>query len=243
MILAISNHKGGVGKTTTAVNTAAALALKGYKVLVIDADPQRNATYSLTPNEYEEEGKPTIADTLIQGKPLPIYNVKEGLDLVPAGVRLIGNTGHLIQGRGRLKEALKEVAPKYDFVLIDCPPEVGGITYNALAAAEGVIITLTAEALPAEGMRNFEAVVKAAGAEVVGYLITQYCGRYKLSRTLQEILRKRNGEKVFTTTIREAVALKEAPFSRSDIFAYAPKSIGAADYAAFADELVQRLKK
>lgn len=243
MVIAVSNHKGGVGKTTTVVSTAAALALKGYKVLIIDADVQRNATFSLSAVEYDTEGLGTIADTLIDGKPLPVYPVKDNLDLVPASIRLIGNTSHLFNKRGILKEAVKKVAQKYDFIFIDCPPAVEAVTLSCLAAADQVIITLTADALSFGGMQDFEAVVEGAGATIAGYLLTQFNTRYRVSRLLRDALMQRNGDKMFKTYIRENTTLREAPFSHTDIFVYAPKCNGAQDYTAFAEELVERLNK
>lgn len=237
-VLAICNNKGGVGKTTTTAAAAAALVRKGYRVLVVDMDAQGNLSYSLSAQDFAE--LPTVADTLIAGKPLPIYPVREGLDIVPA---TFGLSKAEVAGIGTevLKKALSNVAG-YDYALIDTAPGVGLLTLNALAAADAVVITLTAEALPAQGMQTLEEVIAAVGVRTAGYLITRYNSRLSLSRVVVEALRKRLGGLLFGTMIRENVALAEAPFSRTDIYAYAPKSNGAKDYAAFTDELVERLK-
>lgn len=237
-VIAVCNNKGGVGKTTTTASTAAALVRKGYRVLVVDVDGQSNLSYSLSAQDFAE--LPTVADTLIAGKPLPIYPVREGLDLVPAS---FGLSKAEVAGisTDTLKKALSSLRG-YDYAIIDTAPGVGLLTLSALTAADAVVITLTAEALPAQGMQTLEEVIAAVGARTVGYLITRYNSRLSLSKAVVEALRKRLGALLFGTMIRENVALAEAPFSRTDIFTYAPKSNGAKDYAAFANELVKRLK-
>lgn len=237
-VLAICNHKGGVGKTTTVASTAAALSKKGYRVLAIDLDPQSNLTYSLSAASYE--GKPTVTDTLFNGAPLPIYSLAPGMDLTPADFRL--TTAEInIKDKGALRKALAPVAGNYDFILIDTAPGIGLLTLNALrAASAGVIVTLTAEALPTQGMQILEDVAEGEGAKILGYLITRY-QRRQLTAAVIEALSKRLGDKLFTTRIGENIALAEAPFSRSDIYRYNPNSKGAKDYAAFAEELVTKL--
>lgn len=236
-VIAICNNKGGVGKTTTTASTAAALVGKGYRVLVVDMDAQANLTYSLSPADYSEA--PTVVDTLLDGKPLPIYTIREGFDLVPAafGLSRVEVSGI---GTGVLKKAIAEVEG-YDFVVIDTAPGVGLITLNALTAADAVVITLTAEALPAQGMQTLEEVIAAVKVPTAGYLVTRYNSRLSLSRLVVEALRKRLSTLLFSTMIRENVALAEAPFSRTDIYTYSPKSNGAKDYAAFTEELLKRL--
>lgn len=236
-VIAICNNKGGVGKTTTTAATAAALVKKGYRVLVVDMDAQANLTYSLSPADFSEAA--TVADTLIEGKPLPIYVIREPLDIVPAS---FGLSKAEVAGIGTdvLKKALATVEG-YDYVLIDTAPGVGLLTLNALTAADAVVITLTAEALPAQGMQTLEEVIAAVGVRTAGYLITRYNSRLSLSKVVVGALRKRLGTLLFGTMIRENVALAEAPFSRKDIYTYAPKSNGAKDYEAFTDELLKRI--
>lgn len=237
-VIAICNNKGGVGKTTTTAATAAALAAKGFRVLVVDMDAQANLTYSLSARDYTEA--PTVADTLIEGKPLPIYPVRDSLDIVPAS---FGLSKAEVAGIGTevLKKALGAVEG-YDYALIDTAPGVGLLTLNALTAADAVVITLTAEALPAQGMQTLEEVIAAVGVRTSGYLVTRYNSRLSLSRIVVDALKKRLGGLLFSTMIRENVALAEAPFSRTDIYTYAPKSNGAKDYAAFTEELLTRIQ-
>lgn len=238
IVIAVANNKGGVGKTTTVASTAGALALKGYKVLAIDLDPQANLSYSLSPTDYSEV--PTAADTLFKGAPLPIYEAG-AIDLVPATFAL--STADInTASKDVLKKAIAQLPPKYDFIVIDTAPGIGILTLNAFRAADVVVITLTAEALPTEGMRNIEAVVSGEGKEISGYLITRYNSRLSLSKAVVEALRKRLGDKLYTTTIRENIALAEAPFSRGDIYTYSRRSKGAEDYTAFTEELLTKIK-
>ena len=234
-VIAICNNKGGVGKTTTAANTAAALVALGYKVLAVDLDAQTNLTYCLTPEDFSD--RPTVADAL-KGGSLPVYKLANGIDLAPASFALNSTEP---KGTKALKSALEQVKESYDFVIIDTAPGVGLLTLNALNASDGVIITLTAEALPTKGMQNFEAIVAAEGSSVIGYLVTRYNSRLSLAREIMEALRVRLGAKLFSTVIRENVALAEAPFSRSHIFDYSAKSNGAKDYAQFAKELKTKI--
>lgn len=236
-VIAICNNKGGVGKTTTTAATAAALALKGYKVLAVDMDAQANLTYSLSAADYSEV--PTVADVLTKGAPLPIYPVRDSLDIVPASKALIAAEGATLS-KVELKRAISTLTG-YDFVLIDTAPGIGKVTLNALRAADAVVITLTAEALPAQGMQTLEEVIALEGGTTAGYLITRYNNRLSLSRAVVDALKHRLGGLLFSTMIRENIALAEAPFSRSDIYTYSPRSNGAKDYAAFTDELLTRL--
>ena len=237
-VIAVCNNKGGVGKTTTTASAAAALVRKGYRVLLVDMDAQANLTYSLSPEDYSEV--PTVAETILEGKPLPIYTIREGLDIVPASFGLSKVEVAGVE-TDTLKKAIAAVEG-YDFIMIDTAPGVGLLTLNALTAADAVVITLTAEALPAQGMQTLEEVIAAVGSTTLGYLITRYKSNLSLSKAVVAALRKRLGGLLFSTTIRENIALAEAPFSRTDIFTYAPKSNGAKDYAAFTEELLERIK-
>lgn len=237
-VIAVSNHKGGVGKTTTVASLCAALSNKGYKVLAVDLDPQSNLTYSLSPDSYE--GKATVSDALLKGAPMPTYSVAPGIDLAPADF-LLTTADKTLREKDTLRKALLPLYGKYDFILIDTAPGIGILTLNALSAATtGVIVTLTAEALPTQGMQNLEEVIKAEGAQIVGYLITRY-QRRQLTAGVVSALSSRLGDRLFSTRIGENIALAEAPFSRSDIFRYNPKSKGAKDYAAFAEELLSKI--
>jgi chromosome partitioning protein len=237
-VIAVCNHKGGVGKTTTVASLSAALSNKGYKVLAVDLDPQSNLTYSLSPDSYE--GKATVSDALFKGAPMPTYSVAPGIDLAPADF-LLTTADKTLRAKDTLRKALLPLYGKYDYILIDTAPGIGILTLNALSAATtGVIVTLTAEALPTQGMQNLEDVVEAEGAKIVGYLITRY-QRRQLTAGVVAALSSRLGDRLFSTRIGENIALAEAPFSRSDIFRYNPKSKGAKDYAAFAEELLSKI--
>lgn len=238
-IIAICNHKGGVGKTTTVVSTAAALSRKGYRVLALDLDAQGNLTYSLSPESYE--GKLTVSDALLKGAALPAYNVAPNLDLTPADF-LLTTADSTLKAKDSLKKALIPLYAKYDYILIDTAPGIGILTLNALnAATTGVIITLTAEALPTQGMQNLEAIVAREGSNIIGYLITRY-QRRQLTAEVAAALKQRLGDKLFNTRISENIALAEAPFSRGDIYRYNPKCKGAKDYTSFTEELTSRIK-
>lgn len=237
-IIAVCNHKGGVGKTTTVASLSAALSRKGYKVLAIDLDPQSNLSYSLSADSYE--GKATVSDTLFKGVALPTYPVAPGIDLAPADF-LLTTADKVLTAKDTLKKALLPLYGKYDYILLDTAPGIGILTLNALSAATtGVIVTLTAEALPTQGMQNLEAIVENEGTKIVGYLITRY-QRRQLTAGVVSALSTRLGDKLFTTLIGENIALAEAPFSRTDIFRYSPKSKGAKDYATFAEELLTKI--
>lgn len=237
-IIAVCNHKGGVGKTTTVASLSAALSRKGYKVLAIDLDPQSNLSYSLSADSYE--GKATVSDTLFKGVALPTYPVAPGIDLAPADF-LLTTADKVLTAKDTLKKALLPLYGKYDYILLDTAPGIGILTLNALSAATtGVIVTLTAEALPTQGMQNLEAIVENEGTKIVGYLITRY-QRRQLAAGVVSALSTRLGDKLFTTLIGENIALAEAPFSRTDIFRYSPKSKGAKDYATFAEELLTKI--
>lgn len=238
-IIAVCNNKGGVGKTTTVAATAAALSLKGYRVLAVDFDPQANLSYSLSPSDYSAGA--TVADVLTKGAALPVFPLTDTLHLAPAAFTLSAAEAK-VKSTKQLKEALAAVAAAYDYILIDTAPGVGLLTLNAISAATDVVVTLTAEALPTQGMQNIEAVVAEEGGKVAGYLITRYNSRLSLSKAVLEALQGRLKAKLFNTIIRENIALAEAPFSRSSIYSYSPRSNGAKDYAAFTDELVKRIE-
>ncbi len=244
-IYAFANHKGGVGKTTSVVNIGAGLALRGYSVLLIDLDAQQNLTFSLL---GEEEQRESIFDALTGRAALPVLNVKEGMDIVPASIDLARAEYDLADTDLRetlLARLLEGVADRYDFILLDCPPSLGLATTNAMAAATKLYIPLTAEVLPFTGLSTLEEVTEViakatgGGATIGGVFITRY-SRRRLSDAIAGEIEARFGDRVFKTKIRENIALAEAPLTRSDIFAYAPRSNGARDYAALVEEILAR---
>lgn len=243
-VIAIANHKGGVGKTTSVANIGAALARKGKRVLLIDLDAQQNLTFSF----LRDEAETSVYDALRGETPLPIVHVKDNLDLTPSSIDLARAELDLsarIAREGILKGLLADIEESYDFILLDCPPSLGVITYNALVAADVLLITLTAEALPYKGLTMLEEVVAEIKKsinktlEIGGVFVTRYNNR-NLNSIVAEQIGQRYGSKVFRTKIRENIALAEAPLSGMDIFEYSPESNGAKDYQALTEEILSR---
>ncbi len=249
--IAIANHKGGVGKTTTVLSLGAALSLKGKKVLLVDLDAQCNLTTQASGGRLHGR---TVFDSLIGGGSLPVYRAA-GYDYVPATSDLTGIERALTVTVGDnraesvlLRHALLPLREEYDYILIDCPPSLGVLTRNALTAADGVLVPLTAESVPVMGMRSLMEAVDLTrrglngGLKVDGILVVRY-NRRKLNRIVEEHLREIYGSLVFKTRIRENVDLMESPLYGKDIFGYASESIGAADYKSLAEELLERIEK
>lgn len=246
-IISVSNHKGGVGKTTTTVNIGAALAQLGHKVLLIDLDPQANLSQSLG----LEDKEPNIYQLLKgEGRPLPI-NVAERLDVIPSSLDLSGAEVELAGEAGReyiLEELLQPLKFRYDHILIDCPPSLGLLTINALTASDEVLIPIQPHYLAAQGLSKLLEVVEKVRKRInkrlkVGsILVTLYDGRKVLNRDVLEALETRFPKELLKTRIRENIALAEAPTQGLDIFRYAPKSNGAEDYLAAGRELLEKLK-
>lgn len=244
-IIAIANHKGGVGKSTTAACLGAALVKRGKKVLAVDLDAQQNLTYMLTGNDDPEI---SIYDALIKRVPLPIVTGFGGVDLVPASLELaraeIDLTSVVARER-RLTLLLQTVVDKYDYILIDCPPSLGTITTNALVAASEILIPLTAEALPLKGLSMLHEVVDEVrqmvnpDLKVGGVLFTRYNNR-RLNKAVEAKVKEVYGDIVFSSKIRENITVAEVPMSGQTIFEYDSNSAGASDYLALADEVLSR---
>lgn len=246
-VIAIANHKGGVGKTTTSSNLGAGLARMGYRVLLVDMDSQSNLTSSLMDEDEVEE---TIYNSMTGGSPLPILNVKENLDLIPSDLSLARAERDLSDKIARetiLKRLLDEVRDNYDYILLDCPPSLGLLTINALTASTDLYITLTAEGLPLKGLSTLDDIVGEVrrtinpDLKVSGVIITRYNNR-KLNKVVLDAISSRYGERLFATKIRENISLAESPLSHSSIFDYDPNSNGAKDYLSLAEEVVERNK-
>lgn len=247
IIISLLNHKGGVGKTTSAINIGAGLVELGKKVLLIDLDPQANLTISLgIPRQ-----KFTIYEALRGECELVPVTYKQGLDVVTSSLDLAGAEMELINEAGReyiLKELLDQIEEDYDFVLIDCPPSLNLLTLNALAGSRYVIIPLQTEFLAVQGLSKIRQVIDKVSArinkqlQIGGVVGTMYDNRRVLNRDVMEIIHKHFGEKVYKTMIRENVALAEAPARQCDIFSYAPKSAGALDYLNLAKEILSRIE-
>ena len=244
-IIAIANHKGGVGKTTTTTNLGAALARLGKRVLLVDIDSQQNLTSSLM-NEANVEV--SIYDALQNRASLPIINVGEGLDLVPSDITLARAEMDLTTRIAReriLKNLLDKVSDNYDYILIDCPPSLGLLTLNALTAASELYLPLTGEALPLRGLAMLDDVVAEVAntinpdLKLGGVILTRYQSR-KLNKVVLENIQQNYGDKLFNTRIRENIALAEAPLTHTSIFDYDPNSNGAKDYLSLASEVVNK---
>ena len=246
-IIAICNHKGGIGKTATSCSLAAALQQKGKQVLVIDLDGQANLTESLGLSIEEEE---TIYGAMCGKHPLPLIELSNGITIVPSCLDLSAAESELISEPGRellLKGVItKALAIKpFDYVLIDCPPSLGLLTLNALTAADYVIIPVQAQFLAMRGMAkimNIISIVKERlnpTLQIGGIVITQYNSRKTLNKSVAELIRDSFCDKVFKTIIRDNVALAECPIHGQTIFEYSPKSNGANDYMSLAEEVLK----
>ena len=247
-VYALVNQKGGVGKTTTAVNLGAYLAAKNQRVLLIDIDPQANATSSLGFNKHQI--KRSTYHILIDDVPLPqtIQLTKRlRLDLAPSSAALAGAEVELVdlaERERRLKRALAEVQANYDYVLIDCPPSLGLLTVNALTAAHGVLVPVQCEYLALEGlsqlMNTVQLVRKALnpGLIVRGLIMTMFDSRMKLAQQVVNEAKSHFGNRVFTTLVPRSVRLGEAPSFGEPILSYAPTSSGGIAYDQLADELL-----
>jgi chromosome partitioning protein len=249
-ILAIANQKGGVGKTTTAINLSAALAARGRRVLLVDADPQGNATTGIGIDKKAVHG--CIYDVLLKSSTIAEVTCRtkiEGLDVAPATLNLAGAEIELVSALSRehrLKHALEPERGTHDDIIIDCPPSLGLLTLNALSAADALIIPIQAEYFALEGLGQLTHVIDLVREHlneklaILGVLITMYDGRTNLAVQVVEEVERFFPGLVFGTRVPRNIRLSEAPSFGSPITQFDPKSKGAAAYAALAEEVMAR---
>ena len=247
--IAIFNQKGGVGKTTTNINLAACLAIKGKKVLVLDIDPQGNTTSGLgiDKRNLEYSTYDLLTEDDIDTKKAILNTSTKGLDIIPASVSLAGAEVELVSVKGRekkLKKALAKVKKNYDYIFIDCPPSLGLLTINSLTAVDSVLIPIQCEFYALEGvaqlMSTIDIVKKNLNSKlkIEGVILSMFDGRTNLSIQVVEEVKKYFKEKVYTTVIPRNVRLAEAPSYGLPIAEYDPKSSGAEAYREFSEEFL-----
>ena len=248
--IAIFNQKGGVGKTTTNINLAACLAMKGKKVLILDIDPQGNTTSGVGISKRELDV--TTHEILIEDDHHPGEAVVptgiENLDIMPASVQLAGAEVELINIAGRekrLKMAIDVLKPEYDYIFIDCPPSLGILTINALTAVDSVLIPIQCEFYALEGVSQLMSTIQIVRSnmnpdlKIEGVILSMFDGRTNLSVQVVEEVKKYFKDKVYTIVIPRNVRLAEAPSHGMPVIQYDPKSAGAQAYMEFADEFLE----
>jgi chromosome partitioning protein len=250
-IVALANQKGGVGKTTTAVNASAYLAQAGFRVLLVDTDPQGNATSSIGIDKHSSEH--TTYDALIDGRPLDeclLLEVRPNIDLLPANESLAGAEVELVdleRREFRLADALAPSLERYDVVVIDCPPSLGLLTLNALTASRGVVIPIQCEYLALEGLMQLVNTIDLVKRrlnptlDVTGILMTMFDARTRLASQVVGDVRRFFPRRIFETVIPRTVRLAEAPSYGQPIFEYDASSPAAEAYRRFGVELCRRL--
>jgi chromosome partitioning protein len=249
-IIAIANQKGGVGKTTTSVNLAASLGVLEKKILLIDADPQANATSGLGVNVDEVElGTYQVLEHTVDAKDAIIVTNSPNVHIIPAHIDLVAIEIELVDKENResmLKKAIVHLKKDYDYILIDCAPSLGLLTLNALTAADSVLIPIQCEYFALEGLGKLLNTIKSvqkihnAELDIEGLLLTMYDSRLRLSNQVVDEVKKHFDEMVFETIIQRNVRLSEAPSYGESIISYDAGSKGANNYLSLANELIEK---
>ncbi|MDT0688344.1 AAA family ATPase [Salegentibacter sp. F188] len=249
-IIAIANQKGGVGKTTTSVNLAASLGVLEKKVLLIDADPQANATSGLGIDvEAVEFGTYQLLEHSVEASKAIMETGSPNLDIIPAHIDLVAIEIELVDQESReymLKKAILPLKEKYDYILIDCAPSLGLLTLNALTASDSVIIPIQCEYFALEGLGKLLNTIKSVQKihnnklDIEGLLLTMYDSRLRLSNQVVEEVQKHFNEMVFDTIIQRNVRLSEAPSYGESIINYDAASKGASNYLSLAHEIIKK---